>query len=258
MTALVPIVNAPNLYVNGLSYAANIIGLGNGTSFTITPGAARDSTNTNDIISNNNITINTLVNGVNGLDTGTIATNSVYAVYIIGDSSDYHPTAGLVSLAPITTQFAPVMPSGYDLYRRIGVLLTNTTTGTTIVPMFQLGSGSTRSYYLVATLPALTAGNATTFTPVTLQNIVPSFTGNEEVYFNLTYTSASAANTVDFNAFGTSPNVSRSNGAASTTITPIWLMLRDSSEPQYPTFNYRTTSASDSVTLTLAGFKDYL
>jgi hypothetical protein len=250
----IPIVNASNLYINGFDYAAGSVGVSSGNLLTFGSGAARDTTNTNDIISNSNITINTSFKGVNGLDIGTLATDKVYALHIIGDSTGNNPVAALFSLSGT----APLLPSGYDIFRRIGVFCTTTVSSEIVfVQMFQLGTSINRVYYLVGTVPALTAGNATSFTAVQLQSIIPSFTSDREVYFNLTYASNSANNTVDFNVFGTNPNVSYSNGAVSTTISPLWLSLRNSGGP-IPTFRYRTTSASDSVTMTIAGFKDYL
>lgn len=256
MTNLTPIVNAPNLYVNGLGLN---IPSPNNLSVNIIQGACRDSTNVNDIVSNSSINISVTANGINGLDTGTLTTNTVYAVHIIGDSSNYHPAAALISLSPLF----PTMPVGYDMYRRIGWITTETVSSV-IQPktMWQSGTGTSRTYYYNNPISVLSGGTATTFTNVSLANAVglstPNGAPNQEVYCNLTYTSASAANTVDFGLLfgGSNPIVSRSNGAASTVITPIWLNMRASGGT--PFIAYRTTSASDSVTLTVCGFRDSL
>src|SRR5258708_33714271 len=67
--------------------------------------------------------INSAVNGVNGLDTGTIAASTQYAVYLIGDSRNYNNAAAVISL---TSNYPdPLMPSGYDSYRLIGFMATD-------------------------------------------------------------------------------------------------------------------------------------
>lgn len=240
-----PIINQPFLYVQGLS-----VGQGSTTTWTIASGAARDSSNVADIILPATVTLSTSRVGVNALDTGTIAASSHYAIYVIGDSTGNHATAGIASL----NQSAPLLPNGYDMYRRVGWGFTASNTQTTA--LWQTGTGQVRAYYYNTTFPViLTAGAATTFTAVSTLAGVPISTPQDttEGFFKLTYASASAANTVDFGVPGTTqPILSVSNGAAETTITNIWLLVRGDS------LSYRTTSGSDSVTLVCTGFKDYL
>ena len=125
-----PIYPLPYLYIQGLniSYASP-------TLLAIAPGCCRDSTNSIDIVygfqglQGNTIPsplykgytapliINSQVNGVNGLDIGTLVSSTIYGVYMIADSRGYNPVAGLLShLAQIT----PIMPNGYDSLRLIG------------------------------------------------------------------------------------------------------------------------------------------
>ena len=245
MTQLDPIVNQPNLYVQGLS-----IGQGSTTTWTIFSGAARDSTNTNDLMLSNPVTLSSLTNGLNALDTGTIAPSTFYALFVIGDSSNKQPTGGLISLSAT----APVLPFGYDMLRRVG--WGYTTSGSLTTALWQTGAGSSRTYYYNTTFPVvLTAGVATTFTTVSTAGAVPisNQQSSAEGLFKLTYVSASAANTVDFGVPGTpQPIFSVSNGAAATTISTIWLLTKSSS------IVYRTTSASDSVSMVCTGFRDYL
>jgi hypothetical protein len=129
--------------------------------------------------------------------------------------------------------------------------------------MWTMGTGETRTYYYdAATTAVLTAGAATSFTTVSLASVVPIANpqGVAEGYFNLTYASASAANQVDFGIVSgaTQAIVSVSNGAASTTISPIWLPIRLAGSPSIPSISYKTTSGSDAVTLSCTGFRDYL
>lgn len=65
-------------------------------------------------------TINITVNGANGLDTGTVTTNTLYAVYVITNASG-SLQAGLVSLSSTS----PTLPAGYTLKRLVGFMKTN-------------------------------------------------------------------------------------------------------------------------------------
>ena len=113
-----PIVNAGLKYANGLQLA-----WASDETITIAAGAARDSSNTNDIVLDASVTVSNIVSGANGLDTGSVAANTMYAVYLIGDSTGYESTAGLLS----TDASSPNLPGGYDMYRRIGWVLTDAT-----------------------------------------------------------------------------------------------------------------------------------
>lgn len=104
------IVNAPNLYVDGLRITWDTAKL-----ITVSPGAARDSTNSNDIVLSAPIILNNQITGPQGLDIG-IAGQATYFVYLIGDSTLYTPTSAVFSLSAV----GPQLPSGYNMWRRIG------------------------------------------------------------------------------------------------------------------------------------------
>lgn len=104
------IVNAPNLYVDGLRITWDT-----GKLITVSPGAARDSTNSNDIVLSSPIILNNQITGPQGLDIG-IADQAMYFVYLIGDSTLYAPTSAVFSLSSV----GPQLPSGYNMWRRIG------------------------------------------------------------------------------------------------------------------------------------------
>lgn len=66
---------------------------------------------------NGTLTANGAVTGANGLDTGALANNTWYFVYIISNGSS---SASLLS----TNSFAPTMPSGYVYKYRVGAVKT--------------------------------------------------------------------------------------------------------------------------------------
>lgn len=250
-----PIVNAGSLYINGFIIAAT------GTVVTVGRGAARDSTNTNDLIVSSTVNlINLATNGANGLDTGALVANRFYAVFVIGDSTRYKPNAFLASLDPVN----PVLPIGYDMFRRVGWARTD---GSAVLSRItEYGDGLTRFYYYEVPLTILTAGNATTFSAgfidLTTSSFVPplqllSAEADPIININLSYTPNSAANVAEFALFNSplAPMVRFGTGVAAVQVGNV----------NVPTFltsvasiRYRVSSASDALTLTIVGFQDLL
>ncbi len=117
------------------------------------------------------LTINTGVVGVNGIDTGAVAANSWYAVYIINNGTT---TAGLISLSATS----PAMPSGYTFKSRVGWVRTNTGAAT-LIRTLQKGN---RVQYVHASgvpFPVICSGIAgdvsiPTWVAVSVSSVVPT------------------------------------------------------------------------------------
>lgn len=185
MTINTPIVNAPLYYINGLelSYVST-------TTMTVNVGRCRDSTNANDIsvglplnvaatqtgvepvnAGTGSVTISTGSIGVAGLDTGTIAANTFYAVYAVGDSNNINPGSALIS-ANLTT---PFLPSGYDMKKRIGYIKTDGSAN--ILAFRQDGTGLDRwMWYDASIATSITAGSSATYAAVDASASLPSST----------------------------------------------------------------------------------
>ena len=165
-----PIVNLGNSYVNGFA----LTWLTNTTMF-LGQGQARNSTDNNDILLNGNgATINVAVQGVNGIDQGTIAASTFYYVYAIGDSTamdatspGYVPTAGLISLSATN----PALPGNYDMFRRIGTILTSGAGA--ILAFRQLRAQAYRKMWYDTAISVLAATAAAAFTAQSLAVAVP-------------------------------------------------------------------------------------
>ena len=238
----IPIVNAPNKYVNGL--AVSQVGTG---ILGVAAGAARDSSNTNDIILPGSI--NGLITriGVNGLDTGTTTVNTNYAVYLIGDSTGKSATAYTFSLSAIS----PLLPGGYDIFRRIGWFRTSSSSANLISRYFEFGDGQNRSYYAEDPITFLTGGNATTFTIVNPSTSGASPAVNTELLLDVIYTPASATNTAQFiPANSAVAVVAFGTGVAGAQRGSIRIPAPGGS------FRYKVTNAGDSLTLAVSGFTD--
>jgi hypothetical protein len=182
MSVNLPVVNAPYLGVDGLQIA-----IVDDETATIQAGRARNSSNENDIILTAAVTVSNLVNGINGLDTGTVAASTLYSLYLVGDSSLNNDPGVVLSLSASQ----PLLPVGYDMYRKIGYLRTDGTSD------FLLGywSGSSNERIFMYDAPiatAVTAGASTTDAAVSLATFVPAVAGLPVyIFFDLTPAAAS-------------------------------------------------------------------
>lgn len=245
MTAQTPIVNAGIKYVNGLDIART----GNKT-MTMAAGAARDWTNTNDVVLDEAVTINGLSVGANGVDVAALAASSLYAVYVIGDSTKYQSTAALLSL----DDEQPSLPGGYDMYRRVGWARTDGSSN--LLQWWQYGEGQDRMYYYDVGISELSGGSATTFTAIDLATSVPPIA--TEVLFDITFTPDGATEVAEFLPFGSSATsgfIRFGTGVAGAQVGSIMVPCRlDSGVPKV---QYKVASG-DTLTLLTTGFKDFL
>jgi len=143
---------------------------------TITVGAAgvdsrlRNSTNTNTMQFSGTLLGNMAIVGAGGRDAGAEAASTWYAVHIIGDSTGINSPAALLS----TSATAPVMPIGYDIFRRVGWVRNSSLSD--IIDFVAIGAGRTRIYNWLSTITNrqfLSAGSAQIATSVSLANLVP-------------------------------------------------------------------------------------
>ncbi len=119
------------------------------------------------------LTADITASGAGGLDTGSEASSTWYAVWVIDDSSGTNSPAAMFS----TSFTSPTMPSGYDLKRRVGTVRNNTSSN--IIDFVQAHSGSCRRFNwrdTFANRTLLSGGTATTPTSVDLSTYVPPST----------------------------------------------------------------------------------
>jgi|WetSurMetagenome_2_1015567.scaffolds.fasta_scaffold24785_2 hypothetical protein len=251
-----PIINDGSLYVSDL-----ILSFISTTSMGLTAGAARDSTDKNDIILQSPVTLKTSYVGVNGLDGGPLTPSKCYGVYLIGDSKGYQPTGAIISLSP--TQ--PTLPYGYDMYRRIGWAMINASSQ--ILAFYQYGTDSTRKYYYdvadTGGVVVLSGGNQTSYTKVQLSPpgnapVVPPLP--TKVYFRNEYNQTIVTNKAEFQPFGSDataiPTATVGLGILSLQYTNIFLFTQaDLTGVQ--SIQYRV-GTGDTTTLIVTGYEDYL
>jgi len=137
----------------------------------ILKGSCRDSTGIHTIKIEVTKTVDITVSGAGGLDTGSEAADTWYAVYVIDDTGGTNSPAGLFSADDET----PTLPNGYNVFRRIGWVRNNSSSD--FWEFSQKGKSSSRVYYHLennTNLQALSDGNATTWTDVDLSSFAPS------------------------------------------------------------------------------------
>jgi hypothetical protein len=245
MTVNIPIVNAGLLYVNGLQLAR-----ASNTTLTVQAGQARDSSNVNDIIIDSAVTINGAANGFNRLDTGSLANNTWYAVYAIGDSTQNNPAGCQISAN--TSQ--PLLPDGYDMYRRIGWTLTDGSAH--FLQFYQYGSDEKRNYWWDVGISELSGGAATTFTAINLLSSVPPIATN--VRFDITFTPDGATELAEFRPTGSTATngvVRFGCGVAAAQVGSIVVPCQLVTGA--PSVDYKVASG-DTLTLLTTGFDDFL
>lgn len=257
----------PHLYTQGLQLSA-----ASTTVMAVAPGAARDSTNSIDMVVGlqnyfgidnpalqflnyqPGLLINSTVNGVNGLDTGTIAASTQYAVYLIGDSRNYNNTAAVISL---TSNIAPLLPSGYDSYRLIGFWETDSSSHWVYATHKPQNIAGLLTYFNVPGLSVLSGGNATTFTGIDLTTnaAVPTTTlPNVIVTLLVNFTPAAVGDTVQFRPTGSTATAGLptiTGIAAGIAQSQYLQMIAGVSGASVPSIDYKVSVSGDSVSISV-------
>lgn len=282
----VPIVNAGLLYVNGLNLE-NSINVG---GLTVTAGAARDSTNTTDIILPVQASLSLTTVGAGGLDTGELVENKFYAVYVIGsdqgvvtsdselgggynskfqpvnaspDPTPPYPTSILISL----NGTSPILPMGYNAFRRLGWIRTELDGSDVVISAFnQYGNTSVRTMYYYDNTLVLEAGIDTSFTTLPIAigvganaNVpaVPKLEG--EVIFAATFTPAAATDVLEIAPyiFPTPPDKGYAVfGSGVNAVQVATVVCPCQLNGVIPSVSYKVTAGT--LALSVVGYVDYL
>lgn len=259
----------PHLYLTGLQLSSNAPT--GATAIIVAPGAARDSTNSIDMVvglqnyfgidnpalQNINyqpgLLVNSLVNGVNGLDTGAIAASTQYAVYLIGDSRNYNNTAAVLSL---TSNTAPILPSGYDSYRLIGFWATDGSKNFVYATNKPQNIAGLQTYFLSPGISVLSGGTATSFTAIdlTTNSALPTTTlQNIIVTILVTFTPVAAGDVVQFRPTGSSAtgNLWTITGVTAGIAQSAYIQMIAGVGSSKPEIDYKVTSGSDAVSVSV-------
>jgi hypothetical protein len=256
-----PVINLPFLYKYGLMLSNDATTPN--TVIDIGAGQCRDSNDVMDIavgVANANVQGNTIASpllvssalkGAGGLDAGTIAASTMYAVYVIADSRYYQPTAGLLSLASNAT---PTIPFGYDSYRLIGYWATNASSN--FLPGYWSGSSNAMVFtYDAPQATSVTAGASATYASVVLTTLVPPVQ-YLPVSVAYAFTPAAASNTFNMNNFGGTGNETTITGQVAAVINSGNIQVIAALNVAAPTIQYKVSAGT--VAINVAGYSLYL
>ena len=245
ITPNAPIYTPFSPFLSGLGIA-----FASGTTITVAAGVASDVTVTNEISLAAPVTINAAANGANGLDTGALADNAFYAVFVVGDSTDHNATCGLISLSAAS----PVLPSGYDMFRRIGYVLTSGAAA--ILDFSQRGSSADRGmWYAAAIATNITAGASATFAAVTASASVPA--SSSEIYLKAVLTAdAGATRTAAFRAHSSSSAAGQAfTWAPASTVSTVSVTCPCDASGA---IDYLVSNAAAAIAISTSGYLDSL
>jgi hypothetical protein len=165
MAVQVPIVNEGERYMNGLHLEFLTT-----TTFQVTAGLCRDSTNVDDIILNAPVVVDINKVGVGGLDEGTPLMKQRYTVYLLGDSTKFKESSVILSLSDT----GPVVDSGYDMVRIVGHIATMEFIFPALIEKFyQTGDGVNRTIHFSEEPEITPSGTAIEFTKLSAAHLVP-------------------------------------------------------------------------------------
>lgn len=222
------------------------------TTLGVAAGRARDSGNDMDIVLQTAVVITGTVNGANGLDVGSLANNTWYNVWLLGDPLAYKQPCAVVSLA---SSAVPYLPAGYGSYRRIGRVKTDGSAH--FLPFTQSGRNSERFYQWDVPIAVLTGGSSATFAAVDASVGAPP--SASPIYLNIAYTPVTAASTGSIRATGSAAaagscpiNLKGNVNAVAFNANMVKILPSAVASIDY------IVTASDALTLKVAAFEDLL
>ncbi len=195
----------PWFYANGLGLSNN--GTTPNTKLNVATGACMDSTGVYQLESTLPLVIDAATNGLNGLDTGSLAASLVYSVYLVADPVDQNTMGAMISLAD-----TPLMPFGYSVYKLIGYITTDASSHF-LKGYWTAGNSGTRTFTYDAPIIALTAGTQTSYTGVALTTFVPAV-ANTPVSIYSNFAANAAGNVENLQGYN-------STGDAVTVVAPV-------------------------------------
>ncbi len=220
-------------------------------------GVCRDFDDTFNIELNINISADITTSGVNGLDTGSEASNTWYAVHIIADSTEFNNPATLLSVSAHN----PTLPTDYDKFRRIG-WVRNDSSGN-FLKFTQVWNGVIKRYGYDDTASktrVLSGGNAMTFTEINLSSFIPP-TSNNVIFLSEFETSdtGSASNELKMRPKGFSASTSDCLWQQRVGVVSTFKARMQHELPCVDqTIEYRVDDGDNNVHLSVAGFDDEL
>jgi hypothetical protein len=238
-------------YANGLAISNNATTPN--TKLDVATGTILDSTGTFQIGLDEAVTINAATVGLNGIDTGALAASTVYAVYIVCDPVSLQPSGAMISLS--YTQ--PYLPEGYGFFALIGFVTTNSSSQF-LKGYWTAGNDTRRTFVYDAPIAtAVTAGNATSFTAVTLTAFVPAV-DNTPVSVAYAFTPGAASRTLNLTPANGVGNAVTITGQVTSVVISGNASVFSKLASGVPEIDYKVANSGDAVALNVAGYDFFI
>ena len=238
----------PWSYANGLR-----INYSSTTAFTVESGDILDSTGVYQLTLSSTATVSSATVGLNGIDTGSLAASTVYAVYLVGDPVTQQAT-GVVFSASLST---PLLPFGYSAYAKIGYITTDASSHF-LLGYWSAGNSTSRIFmYDAPQATAVTAGAATSYTAVSLETLVPLI-DKTPVYINTAYTPNAASDTLKMQPQAGTGDAITITGQVAAVVVTSQSFLFSSKNSTHQQINYKVSSGSDAVAINVAGYQFFI
>lgn len=232
-------------YANGLHIAYSST-----TALTISSGSILDSTGNYQLTVPSTLTVTATSTGLNGIDTGALAASTVYAVYVVADPITQQAIGAMVS-ANLTT---PLLPFGYNAYALVGYITTDASSHF-LLGYWTAGNSTRRLFmYDAPQATAVTAGNATSYTAVSLETLVP-LVDLTPVWIYTAYTPAAAGDALFMQPQAGTGDAIKITGQAAAVIVTSNSYLFSSKNSTHQQINYKLSVGTGAVAIDVAGYE---
>jgi len=187
--------------------------------------------------------------GLNGLDTGTVAASTVYAVHLVCDPVTQQAVGAMFSLSST----APLMPFGYSAFALVGFVVTDGTSDI-LLGTWTAGNSSQRTFYFDAPIAtAVTAGNATSYTAVSLAAFVPAVQ-DTPVIVNYAFTPGAASRTLKMTPGNGVGDFVTITGQVTSVVVSNNTVVPSKVTSSVPEIDYKVANSGDAVAINVAGY----
>jgi hypothetical protein len=220
----------------------------------ISTGSILDSTGVYQLVSDAVLSPSIVVSGLNGLDTGTVAASTLYAVYLVADPVTQQDMGAVFSLS----MTAPLMPFGYSAFAKIGYVVTDGTSDI-LLGYWTGGNTSRRTFMYDAPIATpITAGAATTDTAVVLTNLVPAVE-NTPVWVKFAMTPAAASRTLTLKTFGAVGDMYQATSQVTSVVLRDTAYVLSALSSGAPNIEYLwSAGGGDAVAIDVAGYEFFI
>ncbi len=240
----------PN-YANGLKISNNATTPD--SKLDVAVGSIIDSTKTFQLSLASAVTIDADNNGLNGLDTGSLANSTVYAVHLVADPVTNQASGCMLSLSAT----APTLPAGYGYFALIGYVVTDGTADF-LLGYWTAGNSGTRTFtYDAPIATAVTAGAATSYTAVSLAAFVPAVE-DTPVSIAYAFTPGAASRTLKLTPGNGTGDAVTITGQVTSVIVSGNATVLSKVTSSVPEIDYKVANGTDAVALNVAGFTFFI